>query len=186
MCGITGYWDECGSAYVGVVERMAYALRHRGPDDPGTWVDADAGFVMGFSRLSIVDLLPSGRRVDVPAIDAALDVASSSSWAEGFSNAIAEAMACGTPCVATDVGDVQGMIGDTGVVVPPCDPVALSDGWSKLAGLGPEGRRRRGASARQRIIAFYSLAEAAKQYAKLHRKLALTEPDAVDELGVTK
>lgn len=112
-----------------------------------------------------------GRRTDTAALNCALDIACSSSWGEGFSNAIAEAMACGTPCVATNVGDTRDIIGDTGIVVPPRNPAALSEGWAKLAALGAEGRRDLGLRARQRIIDRYSLAANAEAYAGLYRSL---------------
>lgn len=41
---------------------MADALVHRGPDDSGVWVDGDAGIALGFRRLAIVDLSPSGHQ----------------------------------------------------------------------------------------------------------------------------
>jgi asparagine synthase (glutamine-hydrolysing) len=41
---------------------MADTLRHRGPDDAGVWVDAEAGVALGFRRLSIVDLSPEGHQ----------------------------------------------------------------------------------------------------------------------------
>jgi asparagine synthase (glutamine-hydrolysing) len=41
---------------------MASTLQHRGPDDSGVWVDAAAGFALGFRRLSIIDLSPSGHQ----------------------------------------------------------------------------------------------------------------------------
>jgi asparagine synthase (glutamine-hydrolysing) len=66
MCGLTGFLDistVAGSDDLRAsVERMADALRHRGPDDHGAWVDAAAGVAFGFRRLSIIDLSPEGHQ----------------------------------------------------------------------------------------------------------------------------
>ena len=41
---------------------MAAALRHRGPDDQGVWVDPDAGLALSHSRLAILDLSAEGHQ----------------------------------------------------------------------------------------------------------------------------
>jgi len=80
-----------------------------------------------------------GLRQDMPAVFNALDIASSSSYGEGFSNTIAEAMACGVPCVVTDVGDSALIVDNTGEVVPPSRPEALCEGFRlMLKRLGPD------------------------------------------------
>ena len=68
----------------------------------------------------------AGARGDMLAVYNALDIlCSASAYGEGFSNVIGEAMACGVPCVVTDVGDAATIVGDRGMVVPPQDAVSL-------------------------------------------------------------
>ena len=69
-------------------------------------------------------------RADMPAVLNAFDVSTSSSaFGEGFSNVIGESMACGVPCVVTDVGDSAAVVGNLGLVVPPGDPERLERAW---------------------------------------------------------
>lgn len=101
----------------------------------------------------------AGERSDVPAVHSALDIlTSSSSFGEGFSNAIGEAMACETPCVATDIGDAKWVIGDTGVVVEPHSPEALCRGWQAALDLPADERSALGVAGRERIKTHFSTA----------------------------
>lgn len=114
-----------------------------------------------------------GRREDIPRLTAAVDIATiSSSYGEGFPNVIGEAMACGVPCVVTDVGDSAIIVGETGVVVPPKDPQALAAGWSQLLlDMSREERLQLGFAARQRILERYSLGKIVEQYERLYKSL---------------
>jgi asparagine synthase (glutamine-hydrolysing) len=66
VCGITGAIEAAASTPSDVlaarVDTMTDTLTHRGPDDRGVWVDAQAGIGLGFRRLAIIDLTPTGRQ----------------------------------------------------------------------------------------------------------------------------
>ncbi|WP_353617285.1 glycosyltransferase family 4 protein [Desulfovulcanus ferrireducens] len=109
-----------------------------------------------------------GLREDIPRLLSGLDVYSSSSFGEGFPNVIGEAMACGLPCVVTDVGDCSRIVGDTGIVVPPKDSQALAKGMLALLSMPEEDRNKLGLKARKRIEEHYSLKKIVKQYEQLY------------------
>jgi len=110
-----------------------------------------------------------GERSDIPRLNAAFDIAcSASAWGEGFSNTIGEAMACGVPCVATDVGDSGFIIGDTGLLVPRESPQALAEAIGRLVSAGTDSRRRLGAAARLRVEQEFSLDSVVRRYHDLY------------------
>ena len=113
-----------------------------------------------------------GKRMDVDEITAGLDIAcSSSSWGESFSNAIGEAMACGIPCIVTDVGDSAWIVGETGIVVKPGDRKAFTGAMITLIKMSFEERLRLGKLARNRIIKLFSLDPVVKQYEDMYQNL---------------
>ena len=112
-----------------------------------------------------------GERLDMPHLTAALDIAcSASAWGEGFSNAIGEAMACGVPCVVTDIGDSALIVADTGLSVPASNPQALAHAIGRLIEAGGEQRRHLGAAARLRIEREFSLPAISGRYEELYQE----------------
>ncbi len=99
----------------------------------------------------------AGALDDMPATYNALDILTSSSYGEGFSNVIAEAMACGVPCVVTDVGDSARIVGESGFVVPPRNPQALAEAWRQWLRLHEGEREARTVRARSRIECEFNL-----------------------------
>lgn len=93
----------------------------------------------------------AGHCDDMEAAYSALDVACLPSVGEGFPNVIGEAMACGVPCVVTQVGDAPAIVAGSGLVVPVGDAPALAQALESLLAQGD------GKAARDRIVTAYSV-----------------------------
>lgn len=102
-------------------------------------------------------LIWAGARDDMTAVYSAMDIAASSSCSEGFSNVIAEAMACERPCVVTDVGDSAWIVGKPGQVVPASNPTALAEALLRLIDLPDDDRATLGRAARARVVTEFSV-----------------------------
>jgi polysaccharide biosynthesis protein PelF len=89
------------------------------------------------------------------------------SISEGFPYTLIEAMTCGRPCVATDVGGVSEAVADTGMTVPPRNPEALAQ--SCLALLQDPGLRRQlGAAARMRALEYFTVDRAISAFDEIY------------------
>jgi glycosyltransferase involved in cell wall biosynthesis len=110
----------------------------------------------------------AGEISDARAVYNAFDISTlSSAFGEAFPNVIGEAMACGVPVVATDIGDIASIVGESGEIVPPNRADLLCAGWAKMRRrlLDEPGLRH---SARQHIAVTYDVdAMAARTEAEL-------------------
>nr|WP_218862552.1 glycosyltransferase family 4 protein [Actinopolyspora biskrensis] len=150
---------------VGAVGRLTYqkapedfvtALALLGRDDvSGVWV-GDGDRRAPVSRLVeselAGDFILLGQRSDVPELLPAFDVFVLPSRYEGLPLALAEAMRCGVPVVATDVNAVPDLVtaGTTGLLVPPERPELLAGALARLLD-SPAEREAMGAAGRKRV-----------------------------------
>jgi glycosyltransferase involved in cell wall biosynthesis len=113
----------------------------------------------------------AGVRGDVPAVLQGLHVFALPSRAEGISNTILEAMACGLPVLATAVGGNPELVlpGETGLLVPPADPGAMAEALVQLAD-GPRAQAL-GQAGRQRVEQHFSLQAMVGAYQQLYDQL---------------
>jgi len=112
-----------------------------------------------------------GLRSDIPRLTAALDITTSASYGEALSNVIIEAMACGIPCVVTDVGDSATVVGDTGWVVPPRDAQALAAAWLEALSLPQSRWDTHKVAARRRACARYDISRITQEYEDFYASL---------------
>jgi glycosyltransferase involved in cell wall biosynthesis len=114
-----------------------------------------------------------GHRSDTADVYPGFDVFCLPSLSESFPNVVGEAMACGLGCVVTDVGDAPVIVGETGLVVPPGDPVKLAENiiWAAEHSADRDGDARR-----QRIVDAFSVARMVRRTRDLLESLASSNP----------
>lgn len=123
-------------------------------------------------------IILAGSRSDIPAVMNAVDLHVLPSQSEAFPNVVAEAMACGTPCVVTDVGDSRLLVEDTGWVVPPNNPKELAKAIVEaLTAIKHSGRDSIGRRCRARIEQNFSLDRMARAYDALWARVQLLDDE---------
>lgn len=105
------------------------------------------------------EIILLGSRSDVERVMNGLDIHVLPSVTEAFPNVLCEAMACGTPCISTDVGDARLIISRTGWIVPKSDSKSLADALSQasLEAESPGEWEQRRQNCRERIVRNYSI-----------------------------
>lgn len=113
-----------------------------------------------------------GERNDIPGIMNSFNVfCSSSVWGEGWPNVIGEALACGVPCLTTDVGDSKLIVDDYGIVVPPDDLTAFVKGLEKLIQSSSGYLEKIGFEGREHIKKNFDITKISRVYADFHKEL---------------
>lgn len=112
-------------------------------------------------------ILLLGRKDDIPSVMNGIDLFILSSVSEAFPNVLNEAMACGTPCVTTDVGDAAVIVGEAGWIVPAKNPQALAKAVleaveEKIS--TPQAWQERKQACRQRIVENFSIEKMVSGY----------------------
>lgn len=113
----------------------------------------------------------AGHISDMSTVYNALDIlCSSSRYGEGFSNAIGEAMACGIPCVATNVGDAGEVIGSTGIIVSPGNADELAQGLMDMISLYRKGKIDHN-KIRKRVVETFSVDTLTEETTRIYKSL---------------
>jgi glycosyltransferase involved in cell wall biosynthesis len=112
-----------------------------------------------------------GQRNDIPSLMTAIDVLAMPSHSEAFPNVVAEALACGTPCVVTDVGDASHILGNAGRVVPPRDDEAFLLSLEDVLRMEAGERRSFGERGRLRAQELFSLERMSNSYVALYESI---------------
>lgn len=116
-------------------------------------------------------VLLMGERTDIADLNNVFDIACLASWAEAFPNVVGEAMACGIPCVSTDVGDCADIVGRAGRIVPPGDPTSLAAAVLELLNLDRQERQDLGRAARCSIVERFDMRGITRQYERYFHSL---------------
>jgi glycosyltransferase involved in cell wall biosynthesis len=106
-----------------------------------------------------------GPRHDIPRYLSAMDLVTlTSAFGEALPMILLEAVCCGAPCVATDVGDISFLLEGWGIVVTPGDAEALAAGWAKVLEWTPQYKNEMLTKARDTVETRYGVEKMSNNY----------------------
>jgi Glycosyltransferase len=123
----------------------------------------------------------AGHTSDVNKVYSSGDIVALSSVSEGFPYSIIEAMMSARPVIATDVGGVNEVIGDCGVLVPPRNPESFAKEVVNLLN-NPQLRAELSEEGRERALTYFTLNRINTLYVNSYRSL-ITKPEKVARTG---
>jgi glycosyltransferase involved in cell wall biosynthesis len=154
-------------AFGRLVDQPAVTLAVAGPTG---WLDGDPrGLAAASGRAERIRFLGEVPAEDLPALYSGAEVLAYPSLYEGFGLPVLEAMACGTPVVASRVASLPEVVGEAGILVDP-EPDAIAAGMREL--LGDRRRRDELAAAGLARAATFSWRRAASATLELYRRAA--------------
>ena len=112
-----------------------------------------------------------GNREDIPDVVNTYDIAALTSFGEAFPLTLGEAMASAVPCVATNVGDNDYIIKETGLTVPPANDEAMAAAWKKMVEMDKDEFEKLGKEALQRVLDNFTLEKQVQQHDNLYEAL---------------
>lgn len=162
--------------FFSAVEIMAKSHKNLVFVAAGRGISTDNPEVLSMAKraVSVADVRLLGEVSNMPGYMNALDVFTlSSKMGEGFPNVIGEAMATGTVCVVTDVGDSKLLVAQRGIVVNKQSPVELAAAWGEILTKSPEDLQELALLSRAHIVDNYQISSITKQYQDLYESLLL-------------
>jgi glycosyltransferase involved in cell wall biosynthesis len=146
--------------------RLRFVMLGRGLRDDNSELATTLAHSGVRDKIRIMD-----ERTDVPETLNMLDVYVSASWGEGFPNVVGEAMACGVPCVVTNVGASHELVGDTGAIVPAGSAQSLAAAIIEMTSRPATQRLELGAAARDRVARLFTWERSVSAYVNLYASL---------------
>ena len=150
----------------------------------GNSIDQNNAYLRGFIKRNRISnsLLLLGECKNTDELIAGFDIlVSSSLWGEGFSNTIGEAMACGVPCVATDVGDSKKILKNLGKIVPPGDACSLAKACAEFIRMPSDEIRLLSIKLRNEIVENYSITKIVNRYDNLYDAATLLSEEYLNK-----
>ncbi|WP_456384913.1 glycosyltransferase family 4 protein [Desulfolithobacter sp.] len=143
---------------------------HPDPANPGSILDGD---IKAWAEQGIVEWW--GKSGNMPETLVRASIVCLPSYREGLPKVLLEAMACGRPCVTTDVPGCREAVkdGENGLLVPVRDPESLADALKRLI-LDTDLRQKMGHRGREMAEKSFSQEQVARQVKKIYKELPAT------------